>query len=86
MQSRIKTLAVVVVILSVLALAKYLNAGLTSVVDNGCKLATALPHLTNLSRYLNSRQYQFYIEDLSLIAFLLLLVLWRALFLRRLQS
>jgi len=84
MQNRIKIF--VVVVLSLLALARYFNAGLTFVVENGCKLTAALPGLANLSKYLNSRQYQIYIEDLSLIAFLILLVYWRAFFLRRLQN
>jgi hypothetical protein len=81
MQSRIKIF--VVVILSVLAFAKQLNASLIFVIDKGCKLPITLPSLTNLSRYLNSRQHQLCIEDISLIAFLLLLLSWRLFFLTR---
>ena len=84
MQSRIKIL--VIVVLSLLALARYFNSGLTFVVENSCKLTAALPGLTNLSKCLSSRQYQIYIEDLSLIAFLILLVSWRTFFVRRLQN
>lgn len=86
MQSRIKTLAVVVVVLFVLDLAKYFNTAWTFAVDNGCKLAVTLSNLINLSEHLNDGQYQLYIKDLSLITLLFLLVLWRAFFFRRLQN
>jgi len=89
MQGRTKKLAIsttaVVVVLSVLALAKYFNAGLAFAVDNSCRLAAALPNLTNLSEHLNTGQYRSFFENISLVAFLLLLALWRTLFLKKQQ-
>jgi hypothetical protein len=80
MHSRIKTLAIfataIIVILTVLA-------GLTFAVDNSHRLAAAL---TNLSTYINTSQYRSYLKDIALVAFLFLLLLWRALLLRRSQS
>jgi len=71
MLSRTKKLAIsttaVVVVLSVLALAKYFNAPL---------LAFARKQ---------GGQYGSFFENISLVAFLLLLLLWRVLFLRRPQ-
>jgi len=79
MNSRFKILALfitaVIVILTVLA-------GLTFAVDNSCKLAAAL---TNLSAYIHAGQYRSCIKDISLVAFLFLLVLWRTLFLKKQQ-
>jgi hypothetical protein len=80
MCSRFKILALfataIIVILTVLA-------GLTFAADNSSKLAAAL---TNLSAYIHAGQYRSYIKDISSVAFLLLLLLWRVLFLRRSQS
>ena len=79
MLSRFKILAlfatVIIVILTVLA-------GLTFAADNSCKLAAAL---TNLSAYIHVGQYRSYIKDISSVAFLFLLLLWRVLLLRRSQ-
>lgn len=90
MHRRIKTLAisatVVAAVLSALVLAKYFNTGLAFAVDNSHRLAAALPNLTNLSKYLDISQYRSYLKDIALIAFLLLLLLWRALFLGRPQD
>jgi hypothetical protein len=80
MFSRFKTLAIfttaIIVTLTVLA-------GLTFAADNSSKLAVAL---INLSAYLDIGQYRSYLKDIALIAFLLLLLLWRALLLRRSQN
>ncbi len=80
MFSKFKTLALfataIIVILTVLA-------GLTFAADNSSKLAAAL---TNLSAYIHTGQYISYIKDISLVAFLFLLLLWRALLLRRSQN
>jgi hypothetical protein len=77
---RFKTLllisTVIIVILTVLA-------GLTFAADNSSKLAAAL---TNLSAYLDIGQYRSYLKDIALVAFLFLLLLWRALLLRRSQN
>jgi CRP-like cAMP-binding protein len=90
MHRRIKTLAisaaVVAVVLSVLVLAKYFNAGLALAVANSHRLAAALPNLTNLSEHLDIGRYRSYLKDIALIAFLFLLLLWRALLLRRSQN
>jgi hypothetical protein len=90
MFSRFKTLAifaaVVAVVLSVLVLAKYFNAGLAFAVDNSHRLAAALPNLTNLSEHLDTGQYRSYLKDIALVAFLFLLLLWRVLLLRRSQN
>jgi hypothetical protein len=79
MHRRFKILAIfataITVILTVLA-------GLTFAADNRIKLAAAL---TNLSAYLHASQYISYIKDISFVAFLFLLLLWRALLLRRSQ-
>lgn len=87
MHSRIKTLAifaaVVAVVLSVLVLAKYFNAGSAFAADNSFKLSAAL---TNLSAYIHAGQYRSYLKDIALVAFLFLLLLWRALLLRRSQN
>jgi len=86
MHSRFKTLAifaaVVAVVLSVLVLAKYFNAGSALAVNNSHRLAAAL---TNLSAYIHAGQYRSYLKDTALVAFLFLLLLWRALLLRRSQ-
>lgn len=80
MHSRFKTLLLIltaiIVILTVLA-------GLAFAADNSSKLAAVL---TNLSAYLDISQYRSYLKDIALIAFLLLLLLWRVLLLRRSQS
>jgi predicted Zn-dependent protease len=80
MFSRFKILALfataIIVILTVLA-------GLTFAADNNSKLAAAL---TNLSAYIHTGQYISYIKDISLGAFLFLLLLCRALLLRRSQN
>jgi hypothetical protein len=80
MHSRFKILAIfvtaIIVILTVLA-------GLTLAADNSSKLAAAF---TNLSAYLDIGQYRSYLKDIALIAFLVLLLLWRALLLRRSQN
>jgi hypothetical protein len=69
----------VIVILSV-------SAGLAFAVDSGCKVAAVLlSNLTTLSGYLHSGQYRSFIKDLALIAFLLLLLFWRTIFLGRQQ-
>jgi hypothetical protein len=76
---RFKTLllisTVIIVILTVLA-------GLTFAADSRLKLAAAL---TNLSAYLDIGQYRSYLKDIAFVAFLFLLLLWRALLLRRSQ-
>jgi flagellar basal body-associated protein FliL len=69
-------LTAIIVILTVLA-------GLTFAADNSSKLAAAF---TNLSAYLDIGQYRSYLKDIALIAFLFLLLLWRALLLRRSQD
>jgi hypothetical protein len=69
----------VIVILSV-------SAGLALAVDSSCKVAAVLlSNLTNLSEYLHSSQYRSLIKDLALVAFLLLLLFWRTIFLGRQQ-
>ena len=77
MHSRTKLLTIsvtaVVVVLSVFV-------GLAYAVNNSYKLAAAL---TNLSTYINNCSYH---KDIALVAFLFLLLLWRALLLRRSQS
>jgi ABC-type proline/glycine betaine transport system permease subunit len=77
---RFKTLALfataIIVILTVLA-------GLTFAADNSSKLAVAL---INLSAYINTDQYRSSLKDIALVAFALLLLLWRALLLRRSQD
>jgi len=79
MHSRFKILALfvtaVIVILTVLA-------GLTFAANNSFKLSAVL---TNLSAYIHAGQYRSYIENASLVAFLLLLALWRTLFLKKQQ-
>jgi hypothetical protein len=79
MFSRFKILALfataIIVILTVLA-------GLTFAADNSSKLAAAL---TNLSAYLDIDRYRSYLKDIAFVAFLFLLLLWRALLLRRSQ-
>jgi hypothetical protein len=90
MHRRIKILtisaAVVAVVLFVLVLAKYLNASLALAVDNSHRLAAALPNLTNLSEYLDTGRYRSYLKEIAFVAFLFLLLLWRALLLRRSQD
>jgi hypothetical protein len=80
MHSRFKILALfataIIVILTVLA-------GLTFAADNSSKLAAVL---TNLIAYINTGQYRSYLKDIALVAFLFLLLLWRALLLRRSQN
>ena len=79
MHSRFKILAIfatsVVVVLFVLA-------GLAFASDNSFKLAAALP---NVTKYLSLSQCWSYFGDLARVAFLFLMVLWRVLFLRKLQ-
>jgi hypothetical protein len=80
MFSRFKILTLfataIIVILTVLA-------GLTFAADNSFKLAAVL---TNLSAYLDIGQYRSYLKDIALVAFLLLLLLCRALLLRKSQD
>jgi hypothetical protein len=66
----------IIVILTVLA-------GLTFAADNSSKLAVAL---TNLSAYINTDQHRSSLKDIAIVAFALLLLLWRALLLRRSQD
>jgi hypothetical protein len=77
---RFKTLllisTVIIVILTVLA-------GLTFAADNSSKLAAVI---TNLSAYLDIGRYRSYLKDIALVAFLFLLLLWRALLLRKSQD
>lgn len=79
MHSRFKILAifvtVVIVVLSALT-------GLAFAADNSFRLAAALP---NITKYLSLSQCWSYFGDLGRVAFLFLLVLWRLLFLRKLQ-
>lgn len=90
MLRKIKRLAifttVLVVVLSVLALAKYGDIELGFAADTGHKLMIKLPDLTYLSAYLNGRQYQFNIEKVCLPAFFLLLVISRGLLIRRIST
>jgi hypothetical protein len=77
-----KTLALfvtaIIVILTVLA-------GLTFAVNNSCGLAAVLPNLANLNEYFDTSQCPSCITGLIFIAFLFLLFLWRAFFLREQQ-
>jgi peroxiredoxin len=83
MPDRFKILALfviaVIVILSV-------SAGLAFAVDSSCKVAAVLlSNLTILSEFLHSGQYRSFIKDLALVAFLLLLLFWRTIFLGKQQ-
>lgn len=73
---------VVIVVLSVLGLAKYLDIELDFAANTGHKLMLRLPNLTHLSTYLNGRQYQFNTEKVCLPAFLFLLLMSRCLLIR----
>jgi hypothetical protein len=90
MHRRIKTLAifaaVVAIVLSVLVLAKYFNAGLASAGNNSHRLAAAPPNPTNIREHLDISRYLSYLKDTAFIALLFLLPLWRVVLLRKSQD
>ncbi len=90
MLRKIKKLAIfttlLVVVLSTLGLAKYGDIELGYAADTGHKLTLRLPDLTHLSAYLNGCEYQFNIEKVCVLAFLLLLLISRGLLIRRIST
>lgn len=87
MRRRIKILvistAVVAAALSVLLLIKHFSPGLIPAVVKSCRLAATLPNFTTLSKHFHDNQYLPYLKDIALVAFLFLLLVWRALLLIR---
>ena len=87
MRGEIKGLTVLVilavVILSVLGFTKYLDAESGIVINDGSKLTLRMPNLPHLNAYLNGSEYEFGIENVCLIGFLLLLTSFRVLLLRK---
>jgi hypothetical protein len=64
-------------------LAKYFNASLALAIDNSRRLGAALPSLTNLREHLDISKFRSYLKDTALVALLFLLLLWRALLIKR---
>lgn len=74
---------VLVLVLSVLGFAKYLHIQSGSVLCNGNEVTLTVSGLTHLSAYLNGYEYHSAFENLSLTVFVVLLVVFRALLLRK---
>jgi hypothetical protein len=79
MYSRFKILALFA---TAFVVVMFLLTGLTFAVDNAHRLAVVLPRVAGLTSYFNPDQCRSYIKGLIFIAFLLLMFLWRALFLQ----
>lgn len=90
MLRKIKKLAifttVLVIVLSILGLAKYGDIDLGFAADTGHKLMIKLPDLTHLSAYLNGCEYQFNIEKICVPAFFFLLLISRGLLIKRIPT
>ena len=86
MRNNVKTLVVLtvllVIVLSLLVMTKYFNAGLALTIKGG-ELAVTVPNLAHLSKYLNGCRYQLDIMNTLVVPFILLLLFWRTLLLRR---
>jgi hypothetical protein len=72
----------VVVVILLVCLLKYFDAGLGFTANSGHKLTLKVPDVTHLSRYLDGSEYQISVQNMCATGLVMLLISMRILFLR----